>query len=109
MCCEYSDRRFGELERSLNDLSKRAESLEGEHNVPFSVLFSEAFVRQYTSCVSVQDLFDKSGFTIENQEDFSWIPDDEWDVYIQSVTRFADWKSMMDAAAKVYVRKKFGF
>jgi hypothetical protein len=99
---------FDELERALNNLSSKAEELNGEHRVPFTELFNEAFMRQYTSCATVQDLFDKSGFTIENQEDFARIPDDEWDAYIQNVTQFADWKSMMDAAAKEYLRTKLG-
>lgn len=99
---------FDELERTLKDLSTKVEELAGEHSVPFSELFDEAFMLKYTSCRSIQELMDNSGFKVESQEDFAQIPDDEWDAYIQRVTEFADWKSMMETAAKEYVRKRLG-
>ena len=44
-------------------------------------------------------MFEASGFAMETPEDFAAIPDAEWDAFIASRTRFADWRTMQEKAA----------
>ena len=99
---------FDELQRELEDMGRRVQELDGEHTVSFDKLFPSEFVQKHSSMDSMQDLMDKSGFKIEGQEDFEGVPDAEWNAYIQKVTMFPDWQTMMDEAVKEYIIRKLG-
>jgi hypothetical protein len=98
-----------EVKKELDDLAKNAEALSGKHNIPIKELLSPEFVSKHTKFATVEDMFNASGFKIENQEDFSAIPDDKWDDFIHSTSSFENWKAMLDQAAKDWTVKKLGF
>lgn len=91
-----------DLQRRLQELQRKAESLAGEHEVPMSELFPSEFMLLHTDFESVEALFAASGYSIENSEDLAAIPDDQWDVFIRSRTRFASWQEMLGAAGEQY-------
>ena len=66
-----------ELRKKLDDLAKKADSLDGQH-IPVSELLSPSFVSKHTSFSSADELFEASGFKVETQEDFAAIPDNKW-------------------------------
>ena len=47
-------------------------------------------------------------FTLETPEDFAAIPDAEWDAFIASRTRFADWRTMQEKAAADWISRGIG-
>ena len=53
-------------------------------------------------------MFQASGFTIESQEDFDKIPDDEWDTFIKNNTRFPNWGEMVGTASSEFAARKLG-
>lgn len=99
---------FKELQKKLNDLQRNIKSIEGEQKVSFDELFTQDFIKRCSHFESLEDLFKKSGFVINSQEDLQKIPDKEWDDFIASNTRFKDWKEMLDSAVNEWTRKKLG-
>lgn len=98
-----------QLKRKLEDLSRKAESIGGEHSVPMGELLTPAFLEGCTLFNSADELFEKSGFNLEAQADFAALPDDAWDEFIRGNTSFASWKEMLQAAGAAYVQQKLDF
>ena len=71
----------------------------GEHSIPLTQLCPPAFMAEHTDFASIEEMFEASGFTLETSEDLAAIPDAEWDAFIASRTRFADWETMQMKAA----------
>lgn len=55
---------------SLTELQKKAGSLQGEHHLPLTEVFIPEFLSSYTEFGSLDEMFQASGFKVENQEDF---------------------------------------
>jgi hypothetical protein len=100
---------FDEVHKKLKQLSDNAKKLDGEHNIPFDVLFNNKFMSRHTNFSSIDDFIKDSGFEVSSQEDFAKIPDTEWDIYVRSNSRFQDWSKMMEKATAEYVAKQLGF
>lgn len=100
---------FDDLQRQLENMARRAESLHGEHEVPFSELFTESFMQKCSSFSSLDDLLRAGNFIVESNEDFDSIPEDALDAHISSVTCFRTWEEMLEAASSEYVSRALGF
>jgi len=98
---------FDELKKKLDDMKKKAEKLNGEHSVPLDELLDSSFMRQHTSYTSFDELLQDGGYSVESQEDFESIPDDEFDRHVQKHTSFNDWQEMREAAAGDWLKKKW--
>lgn len=95
---------FQELQRKLRDMSNRVQSIGGTHKL--TDILTPQFVRGCSRFESAEALFDASGFTIESKADFEAIPDDQWDEFIRSNTRYSNWKEMLADAGQAFVKKK---
>jgi len=95
-----------QMQRQLRELSKRVGGLGGQHEVSIKDLFNTTFLHRHTSFFSIDNMFAKSGFKIETQEDFNAIPDAQWDTFIRLHTKFASWKDMMSAAATEWIESQ---
>jgi hypothetical protein len=100
---------FDQVSRKLRDLQRRAEKLDGLHGVKFDELFPPSFMRRYSDFETIGAMVDASGFRVESADDFARIPDDEWDRFVASRTRFANWREMQDKAAAEWTGKRLGF
>jgi hypothetical protein len=98
-----------ELQNRLDVLSKSAEKLDGQHNVPVAELLTPSFLSKHTRVHSVDELFEGSGFKIESAEDFEAVPDEKWDAYVCSISDFSNWEAMLSEAAKEWVSKQLRF
>ena len=94
------------LQRQLDDLSKRAQAIEGKHRVPATEMFGPAFMRQYTDFNSFDAMVEASGHDVQSREDFERIPDDEWERLVKARTRFPSWLEMQRKAGAKYFRRK---
>lgn len=94
------------LKRGLDRLQEKVEALHGQHTIPMKDLLTNDFMRLHTKYDSLQAMFDQSPFTVNSQEDFTAIPDDQWDDYIKSHTKFSTWKEMQTQAAQEFVKKQ---
>lgn len=95
-----------DFQRNLKNLQKNMQKLHGKREVSFDTLFAPAFMRKYTKFSSIDELFEKSGFKVDSNEDLEKIPDAPWDEYIAANTRFRNWKEMLDTAGKAYGEKQ---
>jgi hypothetical protein len=100
---------LAELRSKLNDIAGRAQALDGQQNVPVGDLLNPEFMSRHTRFGSVDDMFAASGFRIESQEDLAAVPDEQWDEFIRSVSKFSDWQSMLGEAAREWAGKQMGF
>ena len=82
----------------LDKLTKNLKNLEGKKAVPFKDLFTPQFLKKHTKFSSLEDMFAKSRFTVNSQEDFKSIPDAEWDKFITDNSNFASWQEMLKVA-----------
>lgn len=97
-----------ELQNKLSELTRKIEELDGQHNVPASELLTDSFIFRHTSFVSANEMFKASGFKIDTQEDFSKIPENDWDNFIRSVSDFGSWESMLGAAGEEWGQRQLG-
>jgi hypothetical protein len=95
-----------ELQRKLKELQHRAEALAGTHDVPMSQLLTSEFMLLNTDFESVESMFRASGYKIESQADLAPIPDEPWDAFVRSRTRFGSWREMLAAATKEYAERR---
>ncbi len=97
-----------ELQRKFSDLERRASKMHGSHEIPMSELLSPSFLRGCSRFSSLDEMFVTSGFKVESQEDFSAIPDNEWDTFIRGNTSFGNWQKMLHAASVAWTQKELG-
>lgn len=97
-----------EATRKLEDLSRKAQELDGKHEVAMSEMFPPAFMTRHTDFSSFSAMLNASGFKVETKEDFAAIPNAEWDAFVTSRTRFGSWKEMKDKGVQEYAIKKLG-
>jgi hypothetical protein len=100
---------FDELHKRLRDLTKKAQELNGEHQVPLAELLTSSFLSKHTRFSSADDLFRASGFKVQDQDDLVAIPGDRWDEFIRSVSHFENWKAMLGEATKEWTARRLGF
>ncbi|ADB63989.1 conserved hypothetical protein (plasmid) [Haloterrigena turkmenica DSM 5511] len=97
---------FEELSDRLSQLSRDAESIDGENTVPMTELFPPDFMQTYTEFDSLEEFFDESPWVIESQEDFESIPEKKFDDYVDNHTGFNSWEVMLKAAGREWVGRK---
>ena len=94
--------------KKLSDLQKRAEELDGTHEIPPAELLNPEFLSSCSRFISFDDLLEASGFKVKSMEDFKAIPYDKWDEFIRENTSYESLKEMLQSASTEWARKKFG-
>lgn len=84
-----------DVRKKLSDLQNRVGAVDGEHQVNFHELFTTAFMSEHTEFQSIGEMFEKSGFIINTQEDFSQLPKHELDQAVAAHTEFISWREML--------------
>ena len=97
---------FDDVLRKLHELQRRAQRIDGQHQISFDELFPDEFMLRNTEFPSVDEFISASGFTVESADDFAAIPDDPWDDYVRQRTRFASWAEMQQAAAEEWITRQ---
>lgn len=92
----------------LDDLIRNLERMKGTRNVIFDELFNVKFMTMHTEFVTIDDMFDATGFKIESDEDFDNIPENELDKFICAHTQFSSWKEMLGKAGEEYMLRELG-
>ncbi|MCF7618562.1 MULTISPECIES: hypothetical protein [Bacillus] len=100
---------FRNFERKLEKMQQKAKELEKGQEVQLNDLFTDSFMKKNTKFSSLDEMFDKSPFTIENQQDFESIPDDLWDNFVRENSKFLNWGEMQQEAKNLYIAMQLGF
>lgn len=90
---------FDKLEKNMEDLSNT-------NQATFEQLFSDSFMKTCSDFNNISELFYASGFEVNSEEDFAAIPDDEWESFIKSNTKFDSWEEMQLNALSQYSQSK---
>lgn len=98
-----------EFQNKLDNLKRKAEAIDGTHQVSFSELFNASFMRSHTNLESFDALIEAGGFKVETEDDFKAIPEQEWDQHIAKTTKFSNWQEMINAAGAEWAKKQLGF
>ncbi|TWK86587.1 hypothetical protein CHCC20333_3446 [Bacillus paralicheniformis] len=98
-----------EFDRKLKKMQQKASELEKGQELQLNELFTDSFMKKNTKFSSLDEMLDKSPFTIETQQDFESIPDDLWDDFVRENSKFFNWEEMQQEAANIYVAKQLGF
>ena len=94
----------------LQKFSNNLKELTNKNQVSIDALFNDQFIQRHTSVDNIQELYSKSGFKCETEDDIKNIYEDEkWDEYITKVTKFDSWLDMQKNAMGEYVKKQLGF
>ncbi|MGN8217265.1 hypothetical protein ACTG0T_02780 [Halococcus morrhuae DSM 1307] len=97
---------FEELAGKLDRLAENADSIDGENTVSFDELFTPEFMQTYTEYDSIESFFGQSRWTVETQDDFKHIPEDDFDRYVDDHTGFNSWEAMLSAAAREWTTRQ---
>ncbi|MDQ9095522.1 hypothetical protein [Bacillus licheniformis] len=100
---------FKEFDRKHKKMQQKASELEKGQELQLNELFTDSFMKKNTKFSSLDEMLDKSPFTIETQQDFESIPDDLWDDFVRENSKFFNWEEMQQEAANIYVAKQLGF
>lgn len=106
-CMKVEIEGLDELEDALNDMLGDALELDETNEIPFIELFPPDFMRLYTDFDNIEEFFEASPWSVESQEDFRDIPQEDFDEYIDTHTDFPDWEVMQQTAGKQYIEKQF--
>jgi len=95
-----------ELQKQFNEMEEDAKKAAQRQEVPFSDLFTPAFMLKNTQFSTFDELMDAGGFHAETSEEFDAIPEETLDSHISSTTKFKSWEDMLDEATEQYLVKK---
>jgi hypothetical protein len=85
-------------DRGLRRLQENLRNVTDTHEVPLTELLNPDFMRKHTSFASFEVMLAASPFTVETAEDFTAIPEDQWEFFVCKVTPFDSWLEMQKEA-----------
>jgi hypothetical protein len=93
----------------LDALQEQLEQLADlEGGVPMTEIFTPEFMMMYTEFDSFDEMLESSPWSVESQEDFEEIPEDDFDEYVDENTEFPSWEVMYQTGAERYFERKLG-
>ena len=95
-----------QFRKQLEDLKNKVQSLSGQQSVPLNELLTADFLATCSTFSSAGEMFERSGFKVESEEDFAAIPDEAWDDFICSNTSYFNWREMLRAAGAAWAKRK---
>lgn len=100
---------FDDLADRLDEMRKGAKKYESGQEVSFEELFPPIFMQQYTDFGTMDEFLEQSPWNVETNEDFEQIPEDEFDQYVQSNSKFESWEDMLGKAGTEQISRDMGF
>ena len=97
-----------QFRKKLDELKNKVESMSGEHSIPINDLLTPDFLATCSTFASAEEMFERSGFKVDSQEDFAAIPDDAWDDFISANTSYLNWQEMLKAAGAAWMKARLG-
>lgn len=88
----------------FSDLQKKIDNVSGK--IKFEDLFNSKFMQTNTNFNNIEQFFESSPFTVNTEDDFDNLNENELDGYVKEKTKFASWEEMKVKAAEIYVAKE---
>nr|WP_181717112.1 hypothetical protein [Psychrobacter sp.]QJS05558.1 phage protein [Psychrobacter sp.] len=89
--------------KGLDQLENNVSELSNTDSIALEDLMNPSFISSCSQYSNFKELIDASGFKIESEKDFTAIPDQEWEQFIQTNTSYESWIEMQEAAGLSYV------
>ncbi|MGM0411108.1 MAG: hypothetical protein ACQEQF_10150 [Bacillota bacterium] len=89
---------FEEVQEEIENKVKKSEG-----NINFEELFSPSFMKKHTNFNSIEEMLNDSPFTIESEEDFDAIPENELNQFVNKNSKFNTWEDMAEKAGQIYM------
>lgn len=96
-----------DLSKNLDEMAKRAQNFEGEHEISFAEALTDDFMQKHTTFQNADSFFDAIG--IKTTEDFDAFPDDKLNAFVSLHSRFSTFQQMLDEATSEYITRQIGF
>ena len=93
----------------LDKLQKKAEKLDGEHDIPLDKLFNPSFMKRYTKHTTIDEFLESGGFEFETEEEFENLSEEQLDQHVRISTNFNSWRDMLAKAGDHWLAKELGF
>jgi hypothetical protein len=103
-----STKGFSDLSKKLKQLAQNARALGDTKSASLTDILTPQFMSGNTRFQTAGEFFEASGFKIESQADFEALPEDKLDAFTRSVSSFAAWREMLNAAGAAWAKKKLG-
>jgi hypothetical protein len=94
--------------KGLKELQNKLKAIDDQQSVPLTEMLTPSFMASCSSFTSAEELFEASGFEVNNNEDFKAIPDSDWDLFIGNNTSYPNWSEMLKAAGTQWTIGKLG-
>lgn len=91
--------------KGVDEVKRKLKKLGEMKQVSFAELLHPDFMAGNTDFATYEEMFEQSGFKVQNAEDFAAIPDDEWDEFIQARTKFESWAEMQKVAFQQHLKR----
>ena len=83
---------------------KKFEKLQGA--IPIQEVLTPEFMRSNTKFKSIEEMFEKGGFNVANNDDFEKIPDEQLNALVVANTSFPTWAAMTKLAKENWLQNK---
>ncbi|WP_280587303.1 hypothetical protein [Halorubrum sp. Boch-26] len=101
----------GDLEdaaASHDDLPDADEVYDPDDEIPLEAVFDDAFVREYTSFETFDDLVAASPADADEAAALDYVGDGEWDEFVATETEFEDEEAFVMAGRDNWVANRLG-
>lgn len=69
-------------------------------------ILNPLFMSEYTQFSSIEEMFERSWYTIVQQDDLQKTADPKFTLFVKQTTEFNSWDDMVSAAWKEFIKQK---
>ena len=95
-----------DIQKNLDKLQKKAESLDGTNEIPIGELCTVDFMKRYTEFQSIEEMMSAGGIDFKSEKEYQLETDKAWNTFVSKNSDFSNWESMLEEAASQWVSKK---
>lgn len=99
---------LAERAAAADDLPDPRDIVAKDEEIPVEDLFDEAFMREYTSFDTFDEMVAASPAEAETAADLTLVAEGAWDAFVAETTAFADEEEMVFAAIDDWVADRLG-
>ena len=71
-----------DIQKNLDKLQKKAESLDGTNEIPIGELCTQDFIKRYTEFQSIEEMMSAGGIEFKSEYEFLYETDKAWNSFV---------------------------
>lgn len=96
-----------EFSNALENISKEITDQSNKKSILFDEVLTKSFMSKNTPYTDFDDFLESGGFSVNSQEEFDSINENELDAFVSANTKFSGFQEMIDTAGHEYFSKRF--